>query len=72
VTLVTSFPNSATSCPAMKIKLNPRFDVFVAELQKFKRHYCKWRGNAFRAAPLEFSRLTKLLDGRGNLQMGGR
>jgi hypothetical protein len=56
----------------MKIKPNPRYDAFVAELKKFKRHYYKWEGIAFRAAPLEFARLTKLLDGRGNLQMGGR
>jgi RES domain-containing protein len=56
----------------MKVKSNPRYDALVAELGKFRRLYSKWEGVAFRAAPLEFARLTKLLDGKGNLKIGGR
>ena len=56
----------------MKIKPNPRYGAFVVELKNFKRRFCKWEGVAFRAAPLEFARLTKLLDGKGGLQVGGR
>ncbi len=56
----------------MKVKSNPRYDALVAELKKFRRLYSKWEGVAFRAAPLEFARLTKLLDGKGNLKIGGR
>src|SRR5260221_2355094 len=56
----------------MKVKPNPRYDVFVTELKKFKRRFSKWEGVAFRAAPLEFARLAKLLDGRGGWQIGGR
>jgi RES domain-containing protein len=56
----------------MKMKPNSRYDAFVAELKKLKRHFGRWDGIAFRAAPLEFSRQTKLLDGKGGLQMGGR
>jgi len=56
----------------MKIKPNPRYAAFVAELKKFKRRFSKWEGIAFRAAPLEFARLAKLLDGKGSLLVGGR
>ncbi len=56
----------------MKVEPNPRYDVFVAELKKTKRRFSKWQGIAFRAAPLEFARLAKLLDGKGSLKMGGR
>ena len=56
----------------MKIKPNPRYGAFVAALKKFKRRFSKWQGIAFRAAPLEFARLEKLLDGKGSLQVGGR
>ncbi|HUA68991.1 MAG TPA: RES family NAD+ phosphorylase [Candidatus Saccharimonadales bacterium] len=56
----------------MKIKPNPRYDAFVAELRKLKRRFSKWEGVAFRAAPLEFARLARLLDGKGGLQIGGR
>lgn len=56
----------------MKIKFNPRYDVFFTELKKTKRRFAKWRGIAFRAAPLEFAHITKMLDGKGSLKFGGR
>jgi RES domain-containing protein len=56
----------------LKAKPNPRYAVFLTELQKIKRRFVKWEGIAFRAAPLEFSRIAKLLDGRGSLKFGGR
>lgn len=56
----------------MKPNANSRYDVFLAELKKFKHLFSKWEGVAFRAAPLEFARLAKLLDGKGTLRMGGR
>jgi len=56
----------------VKTKPNPRYDVFVTELGKFKRRFSEWDGVAFRAAPLEFARLRKLLDGKGGLRWGGR
>ena len=55
-----------------EVKSNPRYDALVTELKKFRRLYSKWEGVVFRAAPLEFARLTKLLDGKGNLKIGGR
>jgi RES domain-containing protein len=51
---------------------NPRYEVFVAELRKIKRSFSRWIGIAFRAAPLEFARIIKLLDGKGSFNYGGR
>ena len=56
----------------MKVRPNPRYQVFVAELKKLKRRFSKWHNIAFRAAPLEFARIVKLLDGKGSLKFGGR
>jgi RES domain-containing protein len=56
----------------MKIKPNPRYDVFLAHLQGLKRPFVKWKGIAFRATPLRFANAVKLLDGRGSLKAGGR
>jgi RES domain-containing protein len=56
----------------LQAKPNPRYRVFLAELKKLRRPFVKWRGIAFRAAPLEFSRLAKLLNGVGSLRFGGR
>ena len=56
----------------MKVRANPRYELFHAELKRLKRRFSKWHGLAFRAAPLEFSRLEKLLDGKGSLRAGGR
>lgn len=41
-------------------------------LKKTKPRFAKWRGIAFRATPLEFARIAKLLDGKGSLKFGGR
>ena len=56
----------------MKIKPNPCYATFLAELKKFRGGFSRWEGLAFRAAPLEFARLAKLLDGQGSLKHGGR
>lgn len=56
----------------MKVKPNPRYEIFFTELKKTKRRFAKWHGVAFRAAPLAFARITKLLDGMGSLRFGGR
>jgi RES domain-containing protein len=56
----------------LKAKPNPRYDTFLEELGKLRRPFAKWRGIAFRAAPLGFSRLAKLLNGVGSLRFGGR
>jgi RES domain-containing protein len=56
----------------VKLISNPRYDIFVEELRKTKRCFSKWNGIAFRAAPLEFARLVKLLDGKGSFRFGGR
>lgn len=56
----------------MKAKPNPRYDIFRGELGKLERPFVKWKGIAFRAAPLEYSRLAKLLNGLGSLRFGGR
>jgi RES domain-containing protein len=56
----------------LKAKPNPRYHAFLAELSELRRPFIRWRGIAFRAAPLEFSRLAKLLDGVGSLRFGGR
>jgi RES domain-containing protein len=57
---------------AMKVQSNPGYVQFVAGLKRFKGRFSKWQGIAFRAAPLEYARLTRLLDGKGSLKMGGR
>lgn len=41
-------------------------------MKKTKRRFSKWQDIAFRAAPLEFARIVKLLDGKGSLKFGGR
>ena len=56
----------------MKVTPNPRYEVFLAELKESKRRFSRWQGIAFRAAPLEFARLARLLDGMGALKCGGR
>ncbi len=56
----------------MKVKPNPRYKIFLSELKKTKRELSKWHGIAFRAAPLEFAQVLKLLDGNGCLRFGGR
>ena len=56
----------------MKVKANPRYEAFLAELRKLKRPFMKWEGLAFRAAPLPHARVARLLDGKGSLRMGGR
>jgi RES domain-containing protein len=56
----------------VKVTPHPQFDVFLAQLKATKRLFSRWQGIGFRAAPLEFSRLTKLLDGMGSLKFGGR
>jgi RES domain-containing protein len=61
-----------SSLDPMKVKPNPRYAAFLAGLNKTKPRFSKWQGIAFRAAPLEFARLAKLLDGLGGLRFGGR
>ena len=56
----------------MKLIPNPRYQVFAEELKRGKRHFSRWNGIAFRAAPLEFARIVKLLDGMGSFRFGGR
>lgn len=56
----------------MKLISNPRYDIFFQELKQTKRYFSKWRGIAFRAAPLEFVRIVRLLDGKGSFRFGGR
>ena len=56
----------------MKVKANPRYEVFLSELAKTKRCFSPWEGIAFRAAHLEFARVAKILDGLGALRFGGR
>src|SRR4051794_19235255 len=55
---------------AHRLKPNPAYDIFSRHLADAK--WSKWEGIAFRAAPLQYARLTKLLDGRGALKFGGR
>ena len=57
---------------SVKITPNPRYEIFVAESKQIQCRFSKWRGIAFRAAPLEFARIVKLLDGKGGLKLGGR
>ncbi len=56
----------------MNVKPNPRHKVFLSLLGKMHRCFSEWHGIAFRAAPLEFGRVSKLLDGMGALKFGGR
>lgn len=56
----------------MNVRANPRYELFHTELNRLRRRFSKWQGVAFRATPLEFSRLEKLLDGKGSLRAGGR
>src|SRR5947207_2165387 len=53
-----------------RLKPNPAYDIFRQHFSNVK--WAKWEGVAFRAAPLQYARLTKLLDGRGSLKFGGR
>lgn len=55
---------------SQRIKPNPAYEVFCQHLTNAK--WSKWGGVAFRAAPLQYGRLTRLLDGRGALKFGGR
>lgn len=54
------------------MKANSRYDMLRAELKKLKRPFTKWKGLLFRASPLEYARVVKLLDGKGSLEHGGR
>ncbi|HWZ42423.1 MAG TPA: RES family NAD+ phosphorylase [Candidatus Saccharimonadales bacterium] len=56
----------------MKSIPNPQYEIFVAWLKRTKRPFSKWHNIAFRAAPLEFARVIKLLDGKGSFKFGGR
>jgi RES domain-containing protein len=56
----------------MRVQPNSQHEVFLARLRKTKPRFAKWRGIAFRAAPLEYARIAKLLDGMGSLKFGGR
>ncbi len=52
----------------MKVKANPRFDTFFANLQGLKRPFARWEGIAFRATPLPHADPVKLLDGKGSFK----
>ena len=56
----------------MKVRPNPRYEVFLAELKQKKRIFSPWQGIAFRASALEFARAVRLLDGLGSFRTGGR
>lgn len=56
----------------MKPTPNPRYGVFLAELRKMKRLFRRWEGLLFRASPLEYARVARLLDGQGSFAHGGR
>jgi RES domain-containing protein len=56
----------------VKLAPNPRYEVFVEELRKSRRYFSPWEAIVFRAAPLEFARIVKLLDGMGSFRFGGR
>lgn len=56
----------------MKLIPNPGYEIFADELRKAKRRFSKWNGVAFRAAPLEYARIVRLLDGKGSFKYGGR
>jgi RES domain-containing protein len=55
-----------------KLVPNPRYRVFLAELEKLKRPFSKWKGLLFRASPLSHAQTAKLLDGKGSFAHGGR
>jgi RES domain-containing protein len=57
---------------AVKIKPNPRYESFLAQLRHVKHAFAPWEGVVFRATPLPYARAVKLLDGRGSLKVGGR
>jgi RES domain-containing protein len=56
----------------VKVAPNPRYAVFLAELRKVKRPFSKWAGLLFRATPLPYAQATKLLNGMGSMDWGGR
>jgi RES domain-containing protein len=56
----------------VKLKPNKNYKLFLAELLICKSRNPSWQGIVFRAAPLEYARVTRLLDGRGSLRFGGR
>lgn len=56
----------------MKPAPNPRYDVFLVELQNLGRPFSKWKGLLFRASCLPYAQAAKLLDGKGSLTHGGR
>ncbi len=56
----------------MKVRANPRYEVFVAHLPGLKRAFVKWEGIAFRATTLPHASAVRLLDGKGSLKTGGR
>lgn len=56
----------------MKVRANPCYDVFLANLRSLRPSFVKWKGIAFRATPLPHAHAVTLLDGRGSLQAGGR
>ncbi|MCX6902875.1 MAG: RES family NAD+ phosphorylase [Verrucomicrobia bacterium] len=56
----------------MKIKPNPRYEAFLAQLKTLKRPFFGWEGTAFRATPLPHAIAVRLLDGKGSLKTGGR
>ena len=56
----------------MKVKTNPRYHVFLAELKRIRSRFVPWRGIGFRATPLPYAAAVRLLDGIGSLKFGGR
>ncbi len=61
-----------TIAHSVKLIPNPQYEIFIAELKRTKRRFSKWHGIVFRVAPLEYARITKLLDGKGSFKFGGR
>jgi RES domain-containing protein len=56
----------------MKLVPNPRYSVFLAELENVKRPFSAWKGLLFRAFPLPYAQSAKLLNGQGSFALGGR
>ena len=56
----------------MKVKPNPRHEMFLARLQGMPRPFARWEGIAFRATPLPHANAVRLLDGKGSFRTGGR
>ena len=52
------------------LRTNPAYKIFFEQLAKVA--WSGWQGVAFRATPLQYARVAKLLDGRGALRFGGR